>query len=116
MYLKSINFMLSILKLHLHMYVLNKNTLQLYFWYIKRLYVKSAKFEQLIFYLMQFNIHLITYLAIKDQYYSKIIQSSSKVTLQHILGLILRNGHCAQVVFQIKFNYNFNVSKSHAIC
>ncbi len=42
MYLKSIHFMLSILKIHLHMYVLNKNTLQLYFWYIKRLYVKSA--------------------------------------------------------------------------
>ncbi len=34
------------------------------------------------------------------------------MTLKHILGLILRNGHCAQVVFQIKFNYNFNVSKS----
>ncbi len=72
MYLKSINFMLSILKINLHMYVLNKNTLQLYFWYIKRLYVKSAKLEQLILYLMQFNIHLITYLQLK----TSIIQRS----------------------------------------
>ncbi len=38
--------MLSILQIHLHMYVLNKNTLQLYFWYTTL--VKSAKLEQLI--------------------------------------------------------------------
>ncbi len=34
MYLKYIYFMLSILQIHLHIYV-NKNTLQLYFWYTK---------------------------------------------------------------------------------
>ncbi len=28
------------------------------------------------------------------------------MTLKHILGLILQNVHCAQVVLQIKFNYN----------
>ncbi len=42
------------------------------------------------------------------------MQSSSTVTLKRILGLILRNVHCAQVVglLQIKFNYNFDISKS----
>ncbi len=34
--------MLSTLHIHLHMYVL-KNTLQLYFWYNKLVYLKSAK-------------------------------------------------------------------------
>ncbi len=42
MYLKYIYFMPSILQIHLHIYVLNKNTLQLYFWYTKLLYLKSA--------------------------------------------------------------------------
>ncbi len=36
-------------------YVLNKNTLQLYFLYTKLVYFKSAKLEQLILYLMHFN-------------------------------------------------------------
>ncbi len=40
-------------------------------------------------------------------YYSKIIQSLLIVTLKHILGLILRNGHCAQVILQIKYTGNF---------
>ncbi len=35
-----------------------------------------------------------------------IIPFSSKVTLKHILDLILRNVHCAQVACRIKFNYN----------
>ncbi len=45
-----------------------------------------------------------------------IIQFSSKVTLKHILLLILRNMHCAQVVRQIKFNYNFYISKFQIMC
>ncbi len=55
MYLKYIYFMLSILQIHLHIYVINKNTLQLYLWYTKLVCLKSAKFEQLILYLMHFN-------------------------------------------------------------
>ncbi len=55
MYLKYIYFMLSTLQMHLHIYVLNKNTLQLYFWYTKLVYLKFAKLEKLILYLMHFN-------------------------------------------------------------
>ncbi len=51
MYLKNLYFMQT----HLHIYVLNKNTLQLYFWYVKPVYLKSAKLEQTILYLTQFN-------------------------------------------------------------
>ncbi len=55
MYLKYIYFLISVLQMHLHISVLNKNTLQLYFWYNKLLvYLKSAKLEQLILYLMHF--------------------------------------------------------------
>ncbi len=43
-------FMLSILQIHLDIYVLNKNTPQLYFWHIKLLNFKSAKLEQLTLY------------------------------------------------------------------
>ncbi len=53
MYLKYIYFMLSILYINVHIYVLNKNILQLYFWYTKL--VKSAKLEQLTLYLIHFN-------------------------------------------------------------
>ncbi len=49
MYLKYVYFMLIILQIHLHIYVLNKNTLQLYFWCINLVYFKFAKLEQLIF-------------------------------------------------------------------
>ncbi len=52
MYLKYIYFMLSILQIPLHIFVL---TLQLYFWYTKLVYLKSGKLEQLILYLMCFN-------------------------------------------------------------
>ncbi len=52
MYLKNIYFMLSILQIHLHIYVLNKNALQLYFYYTKLVYLKSAKLEQLILHFM----------------------------------------------------------------
>ncbi len=55
MYLKYIYVMLSTLQKHLHIYVFNKNTLQLYFWYTKLVYLKSAKFQQLILCLMHFN-------------------------------------------------------------
>ncbi len=47
--------MLSVLQIHLHIYVLNKNTPQLYFWYIKQVYLKSARLEQLMLCLMHFN-------------------------------------------------------------
>ncbi len=50
MYFKYIYFMLSILQTHLHISVLNKNTLQLYFWY-----TKLVKLEQLILYVTHFN-------------------------------------------------------------
>ncbi len=53
MYLKYIYFMLSIQQIHLHIYVLNTNTLQ--FWFTKLVYLNSAKLEQLILYLMHFN-------------------------------------------------------------
>ncbi len=36
--------MLSILQIHLHMYVLDKNILKLYFWYAKLVYLKLAYF------------------------------------------------------------------------
>ncbi len=54
LYLKYIYFMLSILKIHLQMYVLNKNTLQLHF--TKLVFLNSAKFEQIILHLMDFNV------------------------------------------------------------
>ncbi len=41
MYLKYIYFVLSMLQIHLHIYVHNKNTLQLYFWYTKLQYLKK---------------------------------------------------------------------------
>ncbi len=43
------------IQIHLHIYVLNKNSLQLYFWYNKMVYLKSATLGQLIVYLMHFN-------------------------------------------------------------
>ncbi len=52
MYLKYIYFML-ILQIHLQINVLNTNTLQLHF--TKLVFLKSAKLEQLILYLMHFN-------------------------------------------------------------
>ncbi len=74
-------------------------------------YLKPAKLEQLILYLLHFNCaevvlklifdcakvelfqvnfrYTFKYFAFKDLYYSKIIQSSSTVTLKHILGLVL---------------------------
>ncbi len=48
MFLKCIYLMISILQIHFHIYVLNKNTMQLYFWYIELVYLKSDKLEQLI--------------------------------------------------------------------
>ncbi len=41
--------------MHLHIYILHLNTLQLYFWDTKLVYLNSAKSEQLILYLMHFN-------------------------------------------------------------
>ncbi len=48
--MKYIYFKLSILQVNFHIYVLNKNTLELYFWYTKFIYLKSAKLGQLISY------------------------------------------------------------------
>ncbi len=45
MYLKYIYFMLSILQIHLHIYLLNINTLRLYFYYTNLVYLKSVKLE-----------------------------------------------------------------------
>ncbi len=58
----------------------------------------------LFFFFVRSLLHRDTF---KDWYYSKIIPSSSIVTLKHTSGLILRNVHCAQLVLLIKFNYNF---------
>jgi len=49
MYLKYINFLLSILQIHLFIKILHINTLQLYFRYTKLVYLKSAKFNNLVF-------------------------------------------------------------------
>ncbi len=43
------------MQIHLHIYVLNKNTLQLYCWYTKLVNLQSAKLELLIVYLMYFH-------------------------------------------------------------
>ncbi len=51
MYLKYIYIMLSILQMHLHIYVLYRNTLQLYLTGL----LKSAKLERLILCLIHFN-------------------------------------------------------------
>ncbi len=53
MFLKYIYFMLS--TLHLHIYVLNENTLQLYFWYTSLVYLKFGKLEQISLDLMHLN-------------------------------------------------------------
>ncbi len=53
MFLKYIYFMLS--TLHLHIYVLNENTLQLYFWYTNLVYLKFGKLEQISLDLMHLN-------------------------------------------------------------
>ncbi len=50
--------------------------------------------------------YTLNILHLKTDIIQKIIQSSSVETLKHMLGLMLRNVHCAQVVLQIKFNYN----------
>ncbi len=55
MYLKYIYFMLSTTNTFTYLSALHLNTLQLYFWYTKLLYLKSAKLEQLILCLMHFN-------------------------------------------------------------
>ncbi len=47
-YLKYIYFMLSILQIHLYIYVPNKNTLRLYFWYTKIILLYSKLAKQLI--------------------------------------------------------------------
>ncbi len=46
--------------LHLRIYVLNTNTLQVYFWYTKLVYLKSDQLEQQILYLMHFNCEYCT--------------------------------------------------------
>ncbi len=53
MYLKYIYFTLSIQKIYLHIYVLNKNTLHFTFSILN--WLNSVKLEQLILHLMHFN-------------------------------------------------------------
>ncbi len=55
--MKYIYLMLIILQIHIHIRVLYRNTLQLYFWHTKlvQAYLMPAKLEQLILYLMHFN-------------------------------------------------------------
>ncbi len=62
----------------------------------------------------RFTLNILHYLISCNilQILLKIIQSLSKVILKHILSLILRNVHCAQVVRQIQFHYNFYFSTS----
>ncbi len=51
------------------------------------------------------------------EHYSKIIQSLLIVASDHILGLILRNVDCAQVVLQIYLNLTFiSVSLEQYVC
>ncbi len=81
-YLKYIYFMLSILKIHLQMYVLNKNTLQLHF--TKLVFLKSAIFEQIILYLMDFNcanVQLKIYRIIFDYAKVDLLQVHLRYTL-----------------------------------
>ncbi len=89
MYLKYIYSMLSILLIHLHIYVLNKNNLQLYFWNTKPVYLKSAKLEKRIFYLIQ------------------LCGSSAEVQLK----IYWRISDCAKVeLLQLYFRYTLNIS------
>ncbi len=125
--LKYIYFMLSILQIHLYIYVPNKNTLRLYFWYTK-IIVLYLKFAKQLHFVCNANVlcgssaeaqlktcwsvfdcakvkllqvywrYTLNILHLKTDIITKIIQTSSIVILKHILGLILRNVHCAQVI------------------
>ncbi len=80
MYFKYIYFMLSILQTHLHISVLNKNTLQLYFWY-----TKLVKLEQLILYVTHFNcaeVQLKIYWSIFDCTKVELLQVYFRYTLK----------------------------------
>ncbi len=86
MSLKYIYFMHTgiILQIHLHIYVLNKNTLQLYCCCPKRVYLKSAKLEQLILCLMHFNcaeVKLKIYWSICDCAKVELLQVYFRYTL-----------------------------------
>ncbi len=111
--LKCVLNFISIVQIHLHIYALNKITLQSYFWYTKLVYLKPTKLEQLILCLIYFNraeVQLKIYWSIFDCAEVELLQVYFRFTLnilhlktlKHILGLILRNVQCAQVIFQIK--------------
>ncbi len=111
--LKCVLNFISIVQIHLHIYALNKITLQSYFWYTKLVYLKSTKLEQLILCLIYFNcaeVQLKIYWSIFDCAEVELLQVYFRFTLnilhlktlKHILGLILRNVQCAHVIFQIK--------------
>ncbi len=51
--------------------------------------------------------YILNILHFKTDIIQRSIQSSSIVKLKHILGLMLKQFHCAQEVLQIKLNYNF---------
>ncbi len=90
MYLKYIYFMPSILQIHLYIYVLNKNILQLYYKYTKLVWLKSAKLEQLILYLKAL----------------KLCRSSAEVQLKIYWSIF----DCAKVeLLQVCFRYTLNI-------
>ncbi len=72
------------------MYVLKKNTLQLYFWYTKLVYIKSDKLEQLILYLMRFNC-------------AEVVLKSNKIYTEVYL-LVLKWNYIASIC-QVHFKY-----------
>ncbi len=120
---KYIYVILSVLQIHLHMYLIKipcNCAFGILNWFTWR--------EQLIMYLMHFNCsevvlkcnyrHTEGYLIVLKWNYCKCtLNILPKLSKDHIilinsyikthLGLIIRNMHRAQVVLQIKLNYNF---------
>ncbi len=92
MYLHYIYFMLRINTYTygiIHTHIL-KNTLQLYFWYTKLVYIKSDKLEQLILYLMLFNC-------------AEVMLKSNKIYTEVYL-LVLKWNYIASIC-QVHFKY-----------
>ncbi len=110
--MKYIYFMPSILQIHLSIYVLNKNTLQLYFWYTDLVYL-SAKLEQLIMYLMHFNcaevVQLKTYWSIFDCAKVELLQVYVRCTLN--ISHLLFKVHTILISSDIKTHFRLNIKK-----
>jgi len=68
--------MLSILQIPFHINVLTINTLQLYFWYTKLVYLKSVKLEQLILYLTRNSAEVQLKIAIFDGTKMELMQTT----------------------------------------